>query len=221
MFFLPQVFNFPPNKLMNQLNVDIDECNGADRICFGLCENSVGSFNCSCSAGYKLNTENKTLLSCEDIDECKFSTDNNCDQVCVDNEGSYNCTCKSGFKLGNDGSSCVVKTENKCDSTNGGCERLCTNSSGTVTCHCPRGFNLSSDGKSCMDVNECLTSNGGCSQNCTNYDGSYNCSCRSGYKLKGARMCEGLYSLKSHYSLNSGSSSTGIPRGPLRRLTII
>ncbi|XP_053389561.1 mucin-like protein, partial [Mercenaria mercenaria] len=82
---------------------DIDECapdyNGLDK-CQQLCNNSVGSFNCGCRSGYRLNADNHT---CIDIDECKIPQ-SKCtgeNEVCLNTEGNFSCICKPGYSKKN------------------------------------------------------------------------------------------------------------------------
>ena len=75
--------------------VDIDECLGmnswntpCDRT-GGVCENTVGGFECSCKTGFKGDGK-----SCEDVDECLDETvcPGDPDQViCINSVGSYEC----------------------------------------------------------------------------------------------------------------------------------
>ena len=49
-----QMFTFP---------IDTDECSAVPSVCDsdnGVCMNSVGSYNCSCSSGYELSNDNIT-----------------------------------------------------------------------------------------------------------------------------------------------------------------
>ena len=59
-----------------------------------MCVNTVGSFMCSCAAGYELNIETG---ACDETDEC--DRENDCDQVCVDKVAMYSCDCNDGFRL--------------------------------------------------------------------------------------------------------------------------
>ena len=108
---------------------DIDECSeGTDR-CSQNCHNTVGSYTCSCSTGYRLNADGVTcdgkyniimqnsnssfavlifnfaLHTFLDIDECAEGTDR-CAQNCHNNVGSYYCSCNSGYRLNINGYNC-------------------------------------------------------------------------------------------------------------------
>lgn len=44
------------------LNADVDECTKEKHFCDQICDNTIGSYRCSCSAGYKFNADGR---SCE------------------------------------------------------------------------------------------------------------------------------------------------------------
>ncbi|XP_066025921.1 uncharacterized protein [Pocillopora verrucosa] len=74
---------------------DIDECALRTQDCSenAVCNNTNGSYNCSCKPGYS--GDGRT---CEDIDECATGKTNcSADAVCNNTKGSYNCTCKKGY----------------------------------------------------------------------------------------------------------------------------
>ncbi|XP_062601612.1 uncharacterized protein LOC134263294 isoform X3 [Saccostrea cucullata] len=71
---------------------DIDECE-EPAICHHKCENTQGSYICSCMNGYKLINER----DCQDIDECA-SADHDCDQ-CYNFPGAFQCLCSEGYRL--------------------------------------------------------------------------------------------------------------------------
>lgn len=43
------------------LFLDIDECQAQTDDCEGICENTIGSFLCSCEPGYQMNDENNCM----------------------------------------------------------------------------------------------------------------------------------------------------------------
>jgi fibulin 1/2 len=67
-----------------------------------VCINTIGSFTCSCNAGFRLNSNG---ISCDDINECQENTDG-CAQLCTNTIGSFACGCNSGYRLSSDGRSC-------------------------------------------------------------------------------------------------------------------
>ncbi|XP_022795533.1 protein kinase C-binding protein NELL2-like [Stylophora pistillata] len=81
---------------------DIDECSKGGHTCDvnANCQNTNGSYNCSCKKGYTGDGR-----SCSDIDECVTEKDEcGTDAVCNNTEGSYNCTCRTGYS--GDGRTC-------------------------------------------------------------------------------------------------------------------
>ncbi|XP_038822227.1 EGF-containing fibulin-like extracellular matrix protein 1 [Salvelinus namaycush] len=73
---------------------DVNECEGSNP-CQHQCYNIMGSFICQCEQGYEL-TSNQA--SCQDIDECAFSS-YMCQWQCVNQPGGYVCTCPEGYQL--------------------------------------------------------------------------------------------------------------------------
>ncbi|EGC34621.1 hypothetical protein DICPUDRAFT_34701, partial [Dictyostelium purpureum] len=158
--------------------IDINECATSNGGCAHTCTNSIGSFVCSCDAGYTLNSDKK---GCTDINEC--STNNGgCAQTCTNSPGSFACSCGSGYTLNTDKKGCTDIDE--CKLNTAGCSDMCTNTIGSFVCSCPSGYYLAADKKTCLDINECLTTPTICgSAICNNQIGSYNCSCENGYEL--------------------------------------
>ena len=74
---------------------DVDECaiNNGKGDCDYACANSVGSFRCSCAAGFYLDADG---LTCHDINECQVNN-GNCSQKCVNTQGNHLCSCFEGF----------------------------------------------------------------------------------------------------------------------------
>jgi hypothetical protein len=57
------------------------------------CNNTVGSYMCSCKMGY-----NGTGAVCEDVNECTSGASTcHANAMCINSDGSFICTCKSGF----------------------------------------------------------------------------------------------------------------------------
>ena len=54
------IFGFTFNLKTDFWSIDRDECALANGGCQHTCENSVGSFSCSCNDGYKLNSDGLT-----------------------------------------------------------------------------------------------------------------------------------------------------------------
>ncbi|CAH3173849.1 unnamed protein product, partial [Porites lobata] len=82
---------------------EIDECISNYHRCDpnAACQNTVGSYICTCKAGFYGNGK-----KCFDINECRNKS-HTCDvnAVCTNTQGSYNCTCKAGYS--GDGKKCI------------------------------------------------------------------------------------------------------------------
>ncbi len=74
-------------------------------MCAHNCHNTIGSYNCSCNIGYRLNMDG---FGCDDINECVEETDQ-CNQNCHNTIGSYTCSCYTGFRLGPNNFTCLGK----------------------------------------------------------------------------------------------------------------
>ncbi|XP_078621315.1 uncharacterized protein LOC144887789 [Branchiostoma floridae x Branchiostoma japonicum] len=66
---------------------DVDECASNNGGCAQTCNNTPGSFVCSCREGFVLNADG---LSCDDVDECA-SNNGGCAKNCTNTVGSYFC----------------------------------------------------------------------------------------------------------------------------------
>lgn len=188
---------------------DINECkDGAEvpcEIAGASCSNSpLGSFTCSCPAGYKAagpgqpcdvaaNDCNPGFAptgsngACQDVNECKIGVAETCGvgtASCSNTQGSFNCSCPAGWKSQGAGNPCVDTDE--CDVADltalcGTASATCTNKPGTFTCICPSGFtlqaiggNTTGDGVKCIDIDECKE-DGFCGAICKNSVGSAAC----------------------------------------------
>lgn len=108
--------------------LDVDECSLLNGNCSQMCNNTIGSYMCSCITGYFLNSNNRicngmssqilkmyamaTFITSE-INEC--STNNgNCSQLCTNTNGSYFCSCNHGYVLNGNNMTCSGKMALKC-----------------------------------------------------------------------------------------------------------
>lgn len=73
--------------------IDINECQQSPSPCKFSCQNTEGSFICSCASGYILNPDG---VSCRDIDECAIGS-HICQHECINTQGSYKCACEKGY----------------------------------------------------------------------------------------------------------------------------
>ncbi|XP_073251808.1 uncharacterized protein [Porites lutea] len=125
---------------------DIKECETGKHHCDSnaFCNNTKGSYICTCKPGFTGNGVN-----CTDIHECDTGK-HQCDShaFCNNTKGSYICTCKPGF-TGN-GVNCTDVDE--CTSGLHSCHKFasCTNTIGSYSCSCDQHF--SGDGKNCQHL---------------------------------------------------------------------
>uniref|UniRef100_A0A3P8Y7W9 Latent-transforming growth factor beta-binding protein 1 n=1 Tax=Esox lucius TaxID=8010 RepID=A0A3P8Y7W9_ESOLU len=163
---------------------DVDECCGQipGPCTDGHCENSQGSYSCTCPAGYRLQGD-----VCADVDECTpFPCTNG---RCENTPGSYQCVCRSGFKL--EDSACI--DINECEEPSQCPGQQCVNSVGSYKCiACKVGHSLQNG--VCSDVDECqVPDTCGTDRLCVNTDGSYRCDCKPGFRTGGhGRQCRDI-----------------------------
>jgi len=84
---------------------DVDECNASSPVCDknGICNNTIGSYNCTCKQGYAPADGKR----CKDIDECQTSRPCHMNATCRNFDGSYSCSCKTSADFFGDGKKCV------------------------------------------------------------------------------------------------------------------
>ncbi|KAA0202666.1 hypothetical protein HAZT_HAZT007815 [Hyalella azteca] len=192
---------------------DVDECETSPCMAEERCRNTLGSFECRCREGYKLDS---STSRCKDINECQLGTyDCEESQRCDNTIGSYTCVrisgCGTGYTLNHNNGLCEDNDE--CESGKHDCVQLgpqwrCVNTKGSFRCEkkvcpelqfldpfgecvnvtCPEGYKPHS--KSCIDIDECAEaglSNCRANENCVNLLGSYICQpkmlCGRGFAL--------------------------------------
>ncbi|XP_052772015.1 fibrillin-2-like isoform X1 [Mya arenaria] len=170
---------------------DVDECRDTsicDSKANSHCVNLIGSYECSCNAGYGVHNGD-----CKDVNECLTENLSACDKRarCENTAGNYTCECPAGTDLHDDGRSCIVCNNN---TFGNGCNDQCNctqensetadQSCDTVTGSCL--CNPHWTGRFCeMDVNECVTS-GICKEantGCRNIPGGFICDCLRGFTI--------------------------------------
>eukprot|EP00057_Strongylocentrotus_purpuratus_P026881 XP_011681355.1 PREDICTED: multiple epidermal growth factor-like domains protein 6 [Strongylocentrotus purpuratus] len=81
---------------------DINECATGLNRCPDACQNTYGSYRCSCPVGFQISTDG---TGCIDVDECQ-TQGLGCSHRCTNLPGSYACTCPIGQQLGPDRFTC-------------------------------------------------------------------------------------------------------------------
>ncbi|RWS30180.1 hypothetical protein B4U80_04230 [Leptotrombidium deliense] len=207
-------------SLQSQSCEDDNECEEQD-VCqkYQKCENTVGSFNCVCDIGFKLD---RLTNECVDINECQINT-HNCEsnRRCDNTIGSFECvrelSCGTGYTFNSDTNVC--EDDDECTLGTHNCVNgfVCKNIQGSFLCEyepcplgftrltggacvnntCPIGFKFDRRSERCEDINECLTVPCLPSENCKNTLGSYYCipniTCSQGLFLnKVTQACEDI-----------------------------
>ncbi|KAH8339194.1 hypothetical protein KR074_006876 [Drosophila pseudoananassae] len=174
--------------------LDIDECQG-DVSCQHRCENTIGSFRCSCLEGFHLLEDQLScaLDGCADLDNPQLNR-TRCAHECEDvREGGYQCKCPKGYHLGADQHSCDV-TETACSLQKGydkcapgAC--LSSEDNTSFVCECPGGYRSVEGNQGCLDIDECAEESHLCSHYCQNTAGGYQCVCPEGLNLVEEYTC--------------------------------
>nr|A6MFK7.1 RecName: Full=Venom prothrombin activator vestarin-D1; Short=vPA; AltName: Full=Venom coagulation factor Xa-like protease; Contains: RecName: Full=Vestarin-D1 light chain; Contains: RecName: Full=Vestarin-D1 heavy chain; Flags: Precursor [Demansia vestigiata]ABK63547.1 vestarin D variant 1 precursor [Demansia vestigiata] len=88
--------------------VDGDQCLSNPCHYGGTCKDGIGSYTCTCLAGYEgKNCEHDLLKSCR--------VDNgNCWHFCKPVQNDTQCSCAEGYRLGDNGFSCIAEGEFSC-----------------------------------------------------------------------------------------------------------
>ncbi|XP_030636570.1 growth arrest-specific protein 6 [Chanos chanos] len=129
---------------------DVNECSKRNGGCDHECNNTMGSYRCSCYQGYKLSGHHM----CLDVDECQDVPDVCGTARCNNLVGSYECLCEEGYVYDNQTKSCLDVDE--CES--GVCAEECVNTPGSFRCFCDgrQGKKLGHDLRSCEPIEACV-----------------------------------------------------------------
>ncbi|MFT7808628.1 growth arrest-specific protein 6 isoform X1 [Arapaima gigas] len=122
---------------------DVDECSNNNGGCEHLCNNTLGSYRCSCQQGYLLADRHL----CKDVDECADIPGVCGTAQCSNLMGSYQCLCEEGYVYDNISKSCQDVDE--CETQV--CAEECVNTPGSFSCFCDgrRGLKLAQNMRSC------------------------------------------------------------------------
>ncbi|MET0340920.1 MAG: hypothetical protein ABW252_07955 [Polyangiales bacterium] len=151
---------------------DVDECLTNANNCptvggMNTCQNTAGSFVCTCPAGFELTNAGGLMLSCIDVDEC-FRGTHTCDPhvACTNTVGDYSCgACPAGYATASDTRTGLCEDIDECATANfcGG-NGPCLNTAGSVEClmgaPCPPGTDDTAG--ICVNHNECADDTDAC-----------------------------------------------------------
>ncbi|CAH0390731.1 unnamed protein product [Bemisia tabaci] len=151
-------------KAQGSLCHDIDECLSLPCGPFSVCNNTQGSFQCSCIPG---NVGAPPKIPCKPpCDDIKCGEH----AFCKNNEQDAYCICEEGWTFSPADVSAGCIDINECDQVHGvngqcGLNSICTNSLGGFNCECQQ------------DIDECQQNPCGEGALCENTVGSFECSC--------------------------------------------
>ncbi|KAJ8255708.1 hypothetical protein COCON_G00195720 [Conger conger] len=132
---------------------DINECDKKNGGCDHECNNTVGSYRCSCGPGYTLVDRH----TCNDVNECVEDPGVCGTARCGNLVGSYECLCEEGYVYDNVSKSCLDVDE--CETQV--CAEECVNTPGSFRCFCDgrRGMRLAQDYRSCEPIEPSVSLN--------------------------------------------------------------
>ncbi|XP_012889689.1 PREDICTED: CD97 antigen isoform X1 [Dipodomys ordii] len=146
---------------------DINECAPPLRTYCGKfadCENTEGSYYCTCSPGYALESgdkifRNESENTCQDVNECT-SGHHNCHSSahCLNKAGGYECRCRRGWRpiLGSPEGPTHTQCEDvdECRSGQHQCHSsaVCVNTVGSYRCRCLPGWRPLPGKTACSEV---------------------------------------------------------------------
>ncbi|KAB0366601.1 hypothetical protein FD754_010757, partial [Muntiacus muntjak] len=107
----------PPGFVrQNGVCADLDECR-VRNLCQHACQNTEGSYQCLCPAGYRLLPSGK---NCQDINECEEDgIECGPGQMCFNTRGSYQCVdtpCPATYRQGSSPGTCFRRCSQDCSS---------------------------------------------------------------------------------------------------------
>nr|XP_020731255.1 hemicentin-2-like [Odocoileus virginianus texanus] len=107
----------PPGFIrQNSVCMDLDECR-VRNLCQHACQNTEGSYQCLCPAGYRLLPSGK---NCQDINECEEDgIECGPGQMCFNTRGSYQCVdtpCPATYRQGSSPGTCFRRCSQDCSS---------------------------------------------------------------------------------------------------------
>ncbi|KAH9524469.1 hypothetical protein Btru_054660 [Bulinus truncatus] len=123
--------------------IDNNECLDS-KVCDHFCNNTEGSYWCSCRQGYRLDADKKSCKDSNRTEQCYI-----CQQVCdIDNNNNVTCSCRNGFEPDpQDNINC--RDIDECHYGIQPCSQICANTIGFYLCSCFPGYKLDTDSISC------------------------------------------------------------------------
>ena len=126
--------NIPPFHII--LIPDVNECSG-NHGCSHGCQNTVGSYQCTCPNGYSLSSNQRTCQGNSVIFSMIMRI--------------FNIPLVLITIIINKSHSFSISDDNEC-SGNHGCSHGCQNTAGSYQCTCPSGYSLASNQRTCQGI---------------------------------------------------------------------
>ncbi|XP_023575871.1 CD97 antigen isoform X2 [Octodon degus] len=162
---------------------DINECvppNSVNCGPFADCKNTVGSYYCECSPGYKLKTGATKFMNLSENTCHETTTPATLGSAVPTNFPEVPVTMDPRTQAGSSGRR--IEDVNQPTQDHSTCQGP---SEGKSICNCSPGFKFTPEGpRQCTDVNECMSGQKPChnTTHCINTAGSFQCKCRRGWK---------------------------------------
>ncbi|XP_013006059.1 pro-epidermal growth factor isoform X1 [Cavia porcellus] len=186
-----------------------DPCLHQNGGCEHVCQERLGTAQCSCHEGFRSSADGKGCLAPTSQQLSNGGEADQSNQVTA-LDILPGMTAPEDSATGSQRmlvAEIVVSDEDECTPAACGEHAQCVSEGDRAMCQCAEGF--AGDGKQCTDIDECAADRAVCpspSSKCINTEGGYVCSCAAGYRGDGLRC------LDSTSSISLGEDGSGLVR---------